>query len=324
MDVSGIIKKIKASWFEVDKIEKIVILLLVFSFLIRIAFLFSSPFRGWDETVYLNLGHDLSTNPLVYSLKNANWNDFIPSTNIIYGWPNIGFRAPLLPYIISFFYALNLNFIIPIIIPLFSTLSVFLVYVLGKKMFNKNIGLFSATLFALIPINVLYGVKVWTDPLVVFFMLSTFISFWEGYELGDNKHKVLFGLFLALSLLARYTTLWIIPVFLFYFIIRDKSLKFLKDKYLWYAVGIFFIVLVPWFMYGLKYYGNPIGAFIHGFKAAGYWGGVQSWAFFFVNSWKIFSIAGIFFTISLLYLFFKKEFVKREIYLLLIWVIFFL
>ena len=323
MEFSQISKKIKICWLEMEKTDKLIILVLIFSFLIRIAFLFYSPLRGWDETVYLNLGHDLSTNPLFYSLKNAGWNDFIPSTDVIYGWPNIGFRAPLLPYIFSVFYSLNLNFLIQIVIPFFATLSVFLVYVLGKKLFDKKVGLYSAVLFALIPIHIFYSGKIWTDPLVIFFILLTFISFWEGYEEENKKHKILFGLFLALSLLARYTTLWITPIFLFYFLIRDKSLKFLKDKYLWYAIGIFFLTLVPWFLYGLKYYGNILGAFIHGFKATGYWGGVQSWNFFFVNSWQIFSILGIVYILSLLFIFLKKEFIKKEIYLLLIWIILF-
>ena len=323
MDFSRIGQQIKMYWFEMGKTDKLIILVLIFSFLIRIVFLFYSPLRGWDETVYLNLGHDLSKNPFMYSLLNSGWNDFISSSDVIYGWPNIGFRAPLLPYIISIFYALNLNLLIQIIIPFFSTLSIFLVYILGKKLFNKQIGMYSAVFLALIPIHVLYSEKILTDNFVVFFILLTFISFWRGYEKENKKHKILFGLFLALSLLARYTTLWIIPVFPLYFLIRDKSLRFLKDKYLWYAIGIFFLTLVPWFIYSFIYYGNPLGGFIHGFKAAGYWGGVQSWNFFFVNSWRIFSVIGVLFIISLFYILLKKEFLKREIYLFLIWIVFF-
>jgi len=178
-------------------------------------------------------------------------------------------------------------------------------------------------LFALLPLHILYSGRIWTDPLVVFFILLAFISFWQGYEKGDTKHKVLFGLFLALSLLARYTTLWIAPIFLFYFLVRDRSLKFLQDRYLWYAIGIFLLTLIPWFIYGFSYYGNPLGGFIHGFKAASYWGGVQSWNFFLVNSWQIFSILGIISVISLLWIFIRKEYIKKEIQLLLLWAVFF-
>lgn len=323
MDFSKIKSKIKYFWSNLDKIDRLVILLLILSFLIRLSTLFYSSLKGWDETVYLNLGHDLSENPLIYSLKNAGWNDFISSHDAIYGWPNIGFRAPLLPYILSIFYYLKLNYLIPVIIPFITTLNVLLIYILGGKLFNKKVGLYSAVLLSLIPIHIYCSGRILTDAFVVFFILLTFISFWKGYEKDNKKHKVLFGLFLALSLLARYTTLWITPVFLFYFIIKDKSLKFLKDKYLWYAIGIFFLVLIPWFIYGFVYYGNIFGAFIHGFKAAGYWGGVQPWSYFFDNSWRIFSITGIFFIFSLFFILIKKEFLKREIYLLLIWIIFF-
>jgi len=129
---------------------------------------------------------------------------------------------------------------------------------------------------------------------------------------------------LALALLSRYTALWIMPIFLLYFLARDKSLKFLKDKYLGYSILAFFGTLIPCFIYGIFEYNNPIGAFIHGAKASAYWGGLQSWHFFFDYWWQMFSIIGIVFAIALIYILYKKEFFKKEIYLLLIWFAFFL
>lgn len=315
--------KIKNYWQGADKIDKIFIIFLFFSFLIRIVSLLYTHLRGWDETVYLNLGNDLSINPLLYSLKNSNWNDFIPSSDLIYGWPNIGFRAPILPYIIAFFSFLKLKFFIPVIIPIIGTLSIFLVYIFGKELFNKKTGLYAAILFSLVPINLYSNQMIWSDSLFVFFMLLTFISLWKGFEIGNKKYKILFGLFFALSLLSRYTTLWFAPVFLIFFLFKYRSLSFLKDKYLWYAIGLFFMVLIPWFIYGVIYYNNPIGGFIHGFKAANYYGGIQSWNYFFVNHWRIFSITGVLFVLSTIYLFLKKEYLNRGVYLLLIWIIFF-
>jgi 4-amino-4-deoxy-L-arabinose transferase-like glycosyltransferase len=315
--------KILEKWSKLDKIDKLLLVLLVVSFLIRIVSVFYPFARGWDETVYLNLGKDLSSNPLLYSLKNSNWNDFIPSSDLIYSWPNIGFRAPLLPYIFSIFYYLKLDFLIPLIIPILATASVFLVYVLGKELFSKKVGLFSAILFSLMPIHVFCSGRIWVDAFTLFFVLLTFISFWKGYEKENKKYKVLFGLFFALSILARYTAMWLCPVFLLYFLIRDKSLKFLKDKYLWLAIGLFLIIFIPWLIYGQVYYGNPLGSFIHGLKASTYYGGVQSWNYFFVNFWRIFSMTGIVSILALIFVLFKKEFIKREVYLLLIWGIFF-
>jgi len=323
LDILEIIRKIKEYWYNLEKIDKYLILFLLFSFLIRIIFFTYSPIKGWDETVYLNLGSDLSNNPLLYSLENSGWSDFISTPEPVYEWPNIGFRAPILPYILSFFYFLKLDYLIPFLMPFIVSMSILLVYILGQNMFNKKVGFYGAVFFSLIPINIFTSDKIWTDPLIVFFLLLTFISFWKGYENNNNKHKILFGLFLALSLLSRYTTLWIIPIFLIYFLIRDKSFKFLFDTYIWKAILVFMVTLLPWFIYGFVFYQNPLGGFVHGFKASAYWGGIQPWTYFIDNSWFIFSIIGWLFLASLFYIFYKKDYIKKEIYLLLIWFIFF-
>ena len=154
--------------------------------------------------------------------------------------------------------------------------------------------------------------------------MLTLYSFWRGYEEENKFHKVLFGIFLALALLSRYTTLWVMPVFLLYFLVRDRSLKFLKDKYLWYAIVSFFVVLIPWFIYGIFEYNSPIGAFIHGARASGYWGGFQSWHFFFDYWFYMFALTGLVFLIAIIYILYKKEFFKRGIYFTLIFFFFFL
>ena len=229
MDFQQIIKKYK--WL---------IAIFVIALLVRIIFVFSMPVKLWDETIYLNLGADLSKNLLDYSFSNG-WSDFISSEgDDFYGYPKAGFRAPLLPYLISIFYILKLGFLANFLIPLIGSLSVILVYNLGKEMFNKRVGLVSSLFFTFIPLHVFYSGRVLTDVLFTFFVLLTFISFWKGYEEDNKKYKVLFGIFLALTLLSRYTTLWIMPIFLLYFLVRDKSIRFLKDKYLVFSILAFF------------------------------------------------------------------------------------
>jgi 4-amino-4-deoxy-L-arabinose transferase-like glycosyltransferase len=309
---------------QILKEHKWIIIIFMIALLVRTIFVFSMPVKLWDETIYINLGADLSINPLDYSFTNG-WSDFMPSmgdSNYIY--PKAGFRAPLLPYLISIFYFLNLEFFVNFLIPVIGALSVILVYKLGKELFNEKIALISSLLFALVPLHVFYSGRVLTGVLFTFFILLTFLSFWKGYEKNYKKHKVLFGVFLALALLSRYTALWIIPIFFLYFLFRNKSLKFLKDKHLWYAILAFLGTLIPWFIYGLLEYGNPLGTFIHGMKASTYWGGIQPWHFFFDYWLQMFSIVGIIFVIALIYIFYKKKFFKKEIYLLLIWFAFFL
>ena len=313
MDFQQIIKK-----------HKLLIAIFVIAFLVRVIFVFSMPVKLWDETIYLNLGADLSHNPFGYSFSHG-WSDFIPSGgDVNYGYPKAGFRAPLLPYLISIFYFINLGFLANFLMPLIGALSVILIYKLGKELFNEKVALISSLFFVFIPLHVFYSGRVLTDVLFTFFVLLTSLSFWKGYEKNNKRHKILFGVFLALALLSRYTALWIVPVFFFYSLARNKSLKFLKDKYLWYSILAFFGTLIPWIIYGIFEYNNPIGAFIHGAKASAYWGGLQSWHFFFDYWLQMFSIIGIVFLIVLIYILYKKEFFKKEICLLLIWFAFFL
>lgn len=311
--------KIKKQIILMDKIDRLMIFVVVVSFIIRIAYLLFDPIRGWDESVYLNLGQDLAHNPYLYSLINSGWNDFIPSTDILYSWPNIGFRPPLLPYLIAIISALKLNFLIPLLVPILSTASVYLVYRLGALMFNKRAGLYASIFFCLVPLNIYTSEKIWVDAPVVFFVLLTFLSFWRGYERGEKKHKILFGLYLGLALLTRYTAMWIAPVFLIYFLTRDRSLHFMKDKYLWFAVCLFTILICPWLFYGYVYYHNPLGGFIHGLQAANYYGGIQAWSYYLERSWRIVSVLGPITIISLIYLSYLRELKNKGVYLLLIW-----
>jgi len=219
---------------------------------------------------------------------------------------------------------LKIDFFIDFLMPLIGALSVVLVYIFGKKLFNEKVGIISAILFSFIPLHVFYSGRLLTEVLFTFFALLTFISFWKGYEEGKNKYKVLFGIFLALALLSRYTALWIMPVFFIYLLIRGKSFEFLKDRYLWYSVLAFFLVSLPLFIYGFLQYGNPFGAFIHGFKASTYFWGRLPWHFFFDYWLQMFSAVGIIFLIALFHIFHKKNFIRKEIYLLLLWFFFFL
>jgi 4-amino-4-deoxy-L-arabinose transferase-like glycosyltransferase len=186
-------------------------------------------------------------------------------------------------------------------------------------MFNSKVGIYSAVLFSIVPINLLWGFRISTEIYGLFFLLLSFLFFWKGFEEKHNLSKILFGIFLGLALLTRYTTMWIIPLFLIYFLIRDKNLKFLRDKYLWFSILTFFVVLIPWFVYGMVFYSNPLGAFIHGTIGASFWGGIQSGFFYFIYFWRNFSLIGIGFVVSLIYFCNKKLLKDKQIHFLLIW-----
>ena len=142
------------------KENKIIISIFLLALSIRILFVFVMPIKLWDETVYTNLGYDLSKNLFQYSFTHG-WSDFIPGGL----YPKAGFRAPLLPYLLSAFYFLKLKVLINFIMPLIGALSVIILYLLGKEIFNKKVGLISSLIFAFIPLHVFYSGRILTNVL---------------------------------------------------------------------------------------------------------------------------------------------------------------
>jgi hypothetical protein len=151
-------------------------------------------------------------------------------------------------------------------------------------------------------------------------MVLAMLLFWKGYEEGNVKAKIWFGCVLALSVLARYTTIWLIPTLLIYFIIRDKSLKFVLDGKFWLSVLVFFVTLSPWMIYGVFTYNNPFGFLIHSFIGSTYYApNYQPWYFYLAESLDMFSIVFVLFLIGLIWIVHTKVYRNREMYFVLLW-----
>ncbi len=299
--------------------KKLLILLFIISLFIRIVAIFIAPVKIWDETVYANLGYDLSFDPLDYSFRKK-WSDFVPG-DPPFAWPNAGYRAPLLPYTLSLFYVISSSEIfISLFIPVIGALTVIVIYFLSKELFNEKIALYSSLLLTFLPLHIIFSGKILTDVFATFLLTLSFLFFWKGFEKGENKYKLLFGFSIALSLLARYTTLWLLIIFPLYLIIKYRNLSFLRDKHLWFCIAIFIISLLPLFFYGISAYNNPIGVFTHARIAADYWGGSQPWDFFFQHSRQMFAILTLLFPISLFLIFIDKELRKKpQTILIILW-----
>ena len=297
--------------------KKFVVLLFLASFSINVFSSFYFPIKWWDETVYANLGYYLQKNPFDYAFHG--WGD-----RVLNYWPLAGFRAPLLPYIIAFVDAIsNSNqFFVNLIIPFFGALGTVILYFLGKKLFDEKIGIYSSLLLAFSPTYVEISGKILTDILATTLISGSFLFFWLGFEKKNKKFKYLTGFVVALAILARYTSLIILPVFLI-FLLTKKNLKFLLDKDLAITIFILLLTLSPLFVYGYFSYSTPLGPFIHGWLGASYWGGTQPWYFFIQNSFEMFSVEIVLFIIGfyLMVSNFKNETNKLFI---LVWFIFFL
>ncbi len=266
--------------------KKIILVIFLIALLVRIASLYDTPVRWWDETVYASLGWNLASNPLDYSFKK--FGDYIPDT-----WQQAGMRAPLLPYITAAVYALlgEKQLLVNIIVPITGAAGAVALFFMAKSMFNSRVALYSAVFLAFLPLHVYYSGKIMTDILVTTLMTLSVLFFWLGFEKKKKGFKILTGIASAFSILARYTAIWLPAIFFAYLLIRDRNLKFLRDKELWHSAAIFFLVLAPWLLYSYSEYGTPLGALLHGSRSINYWGGSQPWYYLFYYFPQMFSAA---------------------------------
>jgi len=84
-----------------------------------------------------------------------------------------------------------------------STSSVGLLFLLGRRLFNTNVGLLAAVIFAFSPFTIRYGYLAKTEPLAVCLLLLSFYFLARGVTENRWKMLVLHGLILAITVLVR-------------------------------------------------------------------------------------------------------------------------
>ncbi|MDO8442906.1 MAG: glycosyltransferase family 39 protein [bacterium] len=128
--------------------------------------------------------------------------------------------------------------------------SVWLIYLLGKRLFSEKVGLFSALIYA-VTINAGYISRLGLqESYVVFFMLLAFYIFLKALE--GNKYFIWLGVVLGLAFLTKYTTFILVPVFLIYLLIYRRDL--FKDKNLWFGIVMAILIFSPVIFYNYKLY----------------------------------------------------------------------
>jgi len=168
-------------------------------------------------------------------------------------------RGFLLPLISSIFFKLGFGEIgIRFLEAVFSISLIFISYLIIKDMFDKEKALFVSICLTFLWVILFFTGRAMTEIPAAFFILLALLFFWKGYV--KNQGKIffwLFGAFFALSVLTRMQYLMFAPVFLIYAFSKEKF-KFLKNKYLWFAVLAFFLVLLPHIILYWNHFGNPV------------------------------------------------------------------
>jgi len=169
-----------------------------------------------------------------------------------------GRRQPLLPFVMSAFYLVGISgFVIlkffTIAVP--SILAVLATYLLGKEMYDKKIGLIASFIMAICWVPLFWTTRFSTDLPGLFFGLFGLLFTYKYVKNKKLIHILLAALFLGLGLLTRIGNILPIIIAALYLIITNH-IKILKDKNLYYALGIGIILLTPYLIWNYFYHGN--------------------------------------------------------------------
>ena len=229
------LNKFLFSWIK-DDYDKYFVYILIAAFILRI-FVFIKTMNQpvwWDAADYLSAA--------------IRWAGINP--NLIDMWYyRRGFFWPLFE---SLFFITGIGEIgIRLSLVFFSTGIVAISYFLIRDMFNKKFAFLASILITFSWIFMFFSGRPLNNLPASFFLLTSVFFFWKGYVLKKgNKFIYLFGLFFAITCLTRMQYLIsAIPLMLFAFV-REKH-KFLFNKHLWIAVGIFALMFIPQYYLGV-------------------------------------------------------------------------
>jgi 4-amino-4-deoxy-L-arabinose transferase-like glycosyltransferase len=196
---------------------------------------------------YLSLNHPLWWDSHVY----------IGMAKYIYSSGNLGiweaFRPLIHPILLGSFWKLGFNtiFIGKLLDLIFSLTSIYLTYLVGKKIFNKNTGLIAALILSITSVFLMFTGLIQTEPLAITFSLLGIYFFADYHKL----YKLfLAGIFLALTFLTKFPQGLFFASVMIVLLLRKEKLLF-KFKQL-FITGIgFTITVLPYLIF--NYYRYP-------------------------------------------------------------------
>ena len=225
----------------------IVISLFSVAFLVRIVNISNVPLYG-DEWIYWDY-----TNKILAS-------NFVPRADVF------SFSPPFLSYIGSVFTLLfegDLN-VIRMISVFFGSLTIPLLYLFGKAMYDRTTGLLAALFLCFSAFHILYSRLFMLEALAIFFITAFLYFFWLSWQSKHEKKKTNYaciaGAMMGLAFDAKYISVFLVPAIPLFVLWTQKfNFKSLLDKriILIYIFSFLFVLplLISLFYTGVGFHG---------------------------------------------------------------------
>lgn len=231
----------------------------------------------WDSAEYLSQGlHYLN-----------GWNGITDNYEVNFQ------RPPAFQYLIAMIFMMggNETTVILLLCLLPSVLLIFLVYILGKEMFNERIALVGSFLS-----TVGWSWLFWTSRVQPDFLSMCFqiLSIYFFFRTINKKGNINWNMFLSGILSAAAFNIKIqgllIPMIMLFYLLITQRLSIFKKKENWMFILGFIILIIPYLIWAQISFGNPF-ILRSGYKSSFEnhqefaWGAVLSWFYkFFMNN----------------------------------------
>jgi 4-amino-4-deoxy-L-arabinose transferase-like glycosyltransferase len=221
--------------------------ILLFAFGIRLYYFNINEAIWWDEGQYLSMAQIFA----------GITNNDLPIL-----------RPPLIPLIWAGLYKMGLGneFVFRLTELLFSIAGVFLTYLIGKSLYNKNIGIIASFLMSVFWMHLFYSARLLVGIPSLTILLLAVYYFWKGYMIKEKPTYIwLLGASIGLGILVRFPGGIILPIILIFLIIKEK-ITFIKDKQLWISFTMLILTLSPYLIWSYIKYSDPFFPFTAGVK----------------------------------------------------------
>ncbi|MFA6381647.1 MAG: glycosyltransferase family 39 protein [Candidatus Buchananbacteria bacterium] len=201
-----------------------------------------------DEVIiaFRSIGYiDFFSSP--YQTTPWEWFSSVPA------WARLSFHdhPPLVFLIQHWFFEIFGQSIFVLRLPfvLVGIISVFLVYLIGKKLFNEKTGLIASMLLAVLNYHVWISRTGLQESIVILLSLLTFYLFLRAQDSGRHWQ---WGITLGLAMITKYTSFVLAPIIVIYLLFFNRSI--FKTKKIWLAFALAALIFSPVIIYNLKLY----------------------------------------------------------------------
>lgn len=221
---------------------KKIYLILLLTFLTRIINI-TSPVIGWHSW------RQSDTASIARNFYENGHNILYPQIN--WGGSGTGFvesEFHIYPFIVSLLYsAFWVSDIWGRLLTLiFSMLTVYGLYLLVRKFIDEETALWSALIYAILPLNIFYGRAFMPDSAMLMCSVYGVYFFSEWLDKEKMKYFILAGLFTSLAILIKLPAVYIgLP--LFYLAFQKYSWPVFKNIKIYFLTAVIFIPVILWY-----------------------------------------------------------------------------